>query len=174
MGSTFSANSLSSSSYSSLEVELDVEEPEVMLRDYLDQEAVESNIIEDNGDTEGSWEESSDNIGRSFFDDEAHEVNEPSTSRGTHKRCPPTTCFMTWTSDSESEADVVCPPKRKRTYIQISSDSSDSDPARGRRNKQRVQYSSDNRSPIPKKRQPPNRRLNGKDHESKIASNRSS
>ena len=132
MGSTFSANSLSSSSSSSLEVELD--EPDVTLRDYLDQEAVESNIIEDDGDTEGSREESSDNIGRSFIDDEAHEVNEPSTSRGTHERFPPPPA-MTWTSDSESEADVACPPKRKRTYIRISSDSSDSDTARG---KQRV------------------------------------
>ena len=72
MGSTFSANSLCSSSSSSLEVELDVEEPDVTLRDYLDQEAVESNIIEDDGDTEGSWEESGDNIERSFIDDEAH------------------------------------------------------------------------------------------------------
>ena len=38
--------------------------------------------------------------------------------RGTHERCPPPPA-MTWTSDSGSEANVACPPKRKRTYIHI-------------------------------------------------------
>ena len=72
--------------------------------------------------------QSPDDGGRGFIDQEAQEVNEPSTSRGTRERFPPppSMAVMSSSDETDNEVEIVRHPKRKRVIIS-SSESSDTD-----------------------------------------------